>query len=103
MPSRRVLAGHLGCNANNANRLIHSLVERGELSSMTPGGPLTGFGAVGVAVFVPAHLAAQLAAFCAANDERLTAVVADAIALHVDQLSEGLADASDFIDGKALS
>ncbi len=86
MPSRRLLAAKLGCNPNNANRLIHSLIERGELSAMTPGGPLSGFGHQGVAVFVPAHVAATLAAFCLAHGEKLTAVTADAITLHIDQV-----------------
>ena len=86
MPSRRTLAALLGCNATNATRLAHALIERGELSSMTPGGPLSGFGRDGVAVFVPAHVAAALAAFCVAHSEKLTAVVADAIVLHIDQL-----------------
>jgi SOS-response transcriptional repressor LexA len=103
MPSRRVLAERLGCNATNASRLIHSLVERGELSSLTPGGPLSGFGHQGVAVMVPAHVAASLAAFCLAQGERLTSVTADAIALHIDQLSEGVAEAGDEIAGEALS
>ncbi|MGC2780701.1 MAG: hypothetical protein WA418_34200, partial [Bradyrhizobium sp.] len=49
MPSRRLLAAKLGRNPNNANRLIHALIERGELSAMTPGGPLSGFGHQGVA------------------------------------------------------
>src|SRR4051794_30899824 len=79
VPSRRILAGLLGCNATNATRLAHALIERGELSSMTTGGPLSGFGRDGVAVFVPAHVAATLAAFCVARSEKLTAVVADAI------------------------
>lgn len=86
MPSRSMLASALACNKNNANRLMTSLVERGEINSLTPGGALTGFGSAGIAVFIPAHLAAQLAGFCAINSEKITAVVADAIALHLDQL-----------------
>lgn len=88
MPSRSTLAAAMGCSKNNAVQLINGLVERGELNSLTPGGALSGFGRDGVAVFVPAHLAALLAAFCAANSERIPAVVADAIALHLDQLGE---------------
>jgi hypothetical protein len=97
MPSRRLLAERLGCTPTNSQRLIYSLIERGELSSLTPGGLLTGFGNQGVSVVVPAHVAASLAAFCLAQGERLSAVVADAIALHVDQLSEGVAEAGDEI------
>jgi hypothetical protein len=39
-----------------------------------------------VAVFIPSHIAAQLAAFCLENSERIAAVVADAVALHLDQM-----------------
>lgn len=85
MPSRRSLAAALDCTANNANRLIGSLVERGEVNSVSTGGALSGFGREGVSVFVPAQVAAQLAAFCLANSERISAVVADAITLHLDQ------------------
>ena len=88
MPSRRLLAAELRCNPNNANRLMASLIERGELCSVTPGGALSGFGRDGVAVFVPAHVAAALAAFCAARDEKISTVVADAIVLHLDELRE---------------
>ncbi|BAL77060.1 LexA family protein [Bradyrhizobium cosmicum] len=86
MPSRRTLAKALGCNPNNAARLARALVERGELNAVSQGGALSGFGSTGVAVFVPPHLAALLAAFCVENGERLTSVVADAIALHLDEL-----------------
>ena len=86
MPSRRTLAAALRCNPTNATRLMHALIERGELNNMTAGGPLTGFGRDGVAVFVPAHVAASLATFCVAHSEKITAVVADAIALHIDLL-----------------
>jgi hypothetical protein len=86
MPSRSTLAAALGCNKTNATRLMLALVERGELNSVTRGGPLAGFGREGVSVFVPAHVAAELAAFCVKNSEKITAVVADAIALHLDQL-----------------
>jgi len=53
---------------------------------VTRGGPLAGFGRDGVSVFVPAHVAAELAAFCVKNSEKVAAVVADAITLHLDQL-----------------
>jgi hypothetical protein len=86
MPSRSSLAASIGCNRNNANRLMGSLVERGEVNSVSTGGALAGFGGEGVAIFVPAHVAAQLAAFCLANSERVSAVVADAISLHLDQM-----------------
>lgn len=90
LPSRRMLAAELHCQPNNANRLMASLVERGELNAMTPGGPLTGFGRDGVAVFVPAHIAADLANYCAVHGEKVVAVVADAIALHLDHLAGGV-------------
>lgn len=86
MPSRSSLASALGCNKTNAVRLIGSLIERGEVNSLTPGGPLSGFGRDGIAVLVPAHIAAPLAMYCADNSERIAAVVADAITLHLDQL-----------------
>lgn len=86
MPSRSMLAAALGCNRNNANRLMGALVERGEVNSVSTGGALSGFGRDGVAIFVPSHVAAHLAAFCLANTEKIGAVVADAIELHIDQL-----------------
>ncbi|MBN8987448.1 MAG: ABC transporter permease [Rhizobiales bacterium] len=89
MPSRSTLAEAMGCSKNNAARLIQGLVARDELNTVTRGGALSGFGGAGVSVFVPAYLAAQLAAFCAANAERIPAVVADAIMLHLDQLAGG--------------
>jgi DNA-binding transcriptional regulator YhcF (GntR family) len=92
MPSRSSLAAAIGCNRNNANRLMGSLVERGEVNSVSTGGALAGFGRDGVAIFVPPHIAAQLAAFCLANSEKISAVVADAITLHLDQF-EGSTDA----------
>jgi hypothetical protein len=91
LPSRASLAQALGCSKNNANRLMASLVERGELASYGRGGPLAGFGSDGVAVFVPPDVAARLAAFCAGRDERVPAVVADAVMLHLDEL-EGEVD-----------
>lgn len=90
MPSRRTLAAAMETSLNNSTRLTMSLIERGELNTATPGGVLTGFGSEGVAVFIPAHLASQLAAFCANNSERVTAVVADAVALHLDQMGGGV-------------
>jgi hypothetical protein len=89
MPSRSMLAQALGCNRNNANRLMGSLVERGEVNSVSTGGALSGFGRDGIAIFVPAHVAAHLAAFCLVNQERISAVVADAITLHLDQCDAG--------------
>jgi DNA-binding transcriptional regulator YhcF (GntR family) len=86
MPSRRVLAAEMGCSPNNANRLVQGLVERGELNSLTRGGPLTGFGGGGIFVSVPPDIAALLAQFCSLHGEKLQHVVADAIALHLDQL-----------------
>ena len=86
MPSRRQLAAAMGCSPNNAVRLMHGLAERGELNSISPGGPLTGFGLGGVLVSVPPDVAAHLAQFCSLHGERLQNVVADAIALHLDQL-----------------
>lgn len=87
MPSRRQLAAELGCSPNNATQLITRLIERRLVSTVTPGGALSGFGGEGVSVFVPAHLVAQVAVYCADNAERVSAVVADAIALHLDQLA----------------
>jgi hypothetical protein len=89
MPSRRSLGAALGCNANNASRLMAALIERGELSSRGGGGgSLAGFGNAGVAIFIPADLAAKLAAFCIERSEKLPAVVADAVTLHLDQLGD---------------
>lgn len=92
MPSRRTLAVAMDTSLNNSTRLTMSLIERGELNTATPGGVLTGFGSEGVAVFIPAHLASQLAAFCAEHSEKITAVVADAIVLHLDQAGEDEAE-----------
>ena len=86
MPSRRLLAAEMDCSPNNAARLMHGLAERGELNSLSPGGPLTGLGLVGVMVSVPPDVAAKLAQFCSLHNEKLQHVVADAIALHLDQL-----------------
>jgi hypothetical protein len=100
MPSRRTLAKSLGCNPNNAARLAHGLVERGELNTVSPGGALSGFGSAGVAVFIPPHLAAHLATFCVDNGERLTSVVADAVALHLDALGGDVSAPSGDAAGK---
>lgn len=85
MPSRRALAAHIQRAPNSANQQMQALVERGELNTITPGGALSGFGREGVAVFIPSHIAAILAAFCLEHSEKVTAVVADAIVLHLDQ------------------
>ncbi len=95
MPSRAVLAAQLGCNKNNAQRLITQLIIRAELHSASPGGVLAGFGSAGVAVYVPSDIAARLARYCAANGERVPAVVADAIALHLDALEAADAAAAE--------
>lgn len=100
MPSRRTLAKALNCNPNNAARLAHGLVERGEVCAVSKGGALSGFGSAGVAVFIPPHLAAQLAAFCIDNSERLTSVVADAVALHLDALGGEVVVPADGVTGK---
>lgn len=68
MPSRTQLAAELGCGHNNAQQMITRLIERGHLSTATPGGLLAGFGRDGVLVSVPAHVAAR------------------AITLHLDQV-----------------
>lgn len=93
MPSRSSLAATLGCGKNNANRLMQSLVERGEVNSVSTGGALSGFGRDGVAIFVPSHIAAQLAAYCLTDSERVGDVVADAILLHLDQVATPLVPA----------
>lgn len=90
MPSRRMLAAELHCQPNNANRLMTALVERGEVNAISPGGALTGFGRDGVAVFIPAHIAADLANYCATHGEKVVAFVADAIVLHLDQIGGGV-------------
>lgn len=87
MPSRSQLAMSIGCNKTGAVQLITRLVERGEVSSLTPGGPLSGFGRGSVAVLLPPHIAAKLSDYCAQNGERVPAVVADAIVLHLDALA----------------
>lgn len=88
MPSRRLLAAQLGCNATRANNAIASLVQRGAVSLHTDTGGLTAFGSDGVAVYLPPDVAARLCAFCDENDERPQAVAADAILLHLDAIEE---------------
>lgn len=84
MPSLSMLAGELGCNRTNARRLVTSLTERGALSRF--GRADLAMGSGGVAVIIPAHLAASLARFCSQHQESISAVVSDAIMLHLDQL-----------------
>lgn len=102
MPSRSLLAEAMGCNKNNANRLMQGLVERGELSTTSRGGALAGFGRAGVLVSIRPHIAARLAAYCAANGERVTGVADDAIELHLDQLQGDYAAVVPCGDGVAL-
>lgn len=102
MPSRRLLATEMGCNPNNANRLMQSLVDRGELSTVSRGGTLAGFGRAGVLISIRPHIAARLAAYCAANGERVTAVADDAIELHLDQLQGDYATVVPCGDGVAF-
>ncbi|NEU95073.1 ABC transporter permease [Bradyrhizobium sp. UFLA 03-164] len=104
MPSRSALAGVMGCSKNNANRLMDSLVERGELTAVKRRGwvAVAGFGGDGVMISVRSHTAARLAAYCAANSEKLTAVADDAIALHLDQLEGDVATVIPCGDGVAI-
>ncbi|OKO67478.1 ABC transporter permease [Bradyrhizobium sp. NAS96.2] len=102
MPSRRLLADAMGCSPNNANRLMQSLVDRGELSTVSRGGSLAGFGRAGVLISIRPHIAARLAAYCAANDERVMAVAEDAIALHLDGLAGDVATVVPCGDGVAI-
>ncbi len=102
MPSRRLLAAAMSCSPNNANRLMQGLVERGELSTVTQGGALAGFGREGVLISVRPHTAARLAAYCAANGERVTAVADDAIDLHLDVLAGDVATVVPCGDGVAI-
>ncbi|UGA47126.1 ABC transporter permease [Bradyrhizobium quebecense] len=104
MPTRRALADVMGCNPNNANRLMDSLVERGELSAVTRRGwvAVAGFGRDGVLISVRPHIAARLAAYCAANGEKVTAVADDAIQLHLDQLEGDVATVVPCGDGVAI-
>ncbi|MGL3208720.1 ABC transporter permease [Bradyrhizobium sp. BR 1433] len=102
MPSRRALAEAMGCSPNNAVRLMHGLVERGELSTVTQGGMLAGFGREGVLISVRPHTAARLAAFAAAAGEKVTAVADDAISLHLDQVEGDVAAIAQCGDGVAI-
>lgn len=85
LPSAQTLAHELDCSKSNAWQLIAALHERGYITRSGRGGLSLGSG--GVNVVIPADVAAKLAAFCKANDESVSAVVADAIALHLDALA----------------
>ncbi|MGY3527716.1 ABC transporter permease [Bradyrhizobium sp. USDA 4452] len=102
MPSRRTLAEAMRCSPNNANRLMQGLVERGELSTVSQGGPLAGFGREGVLISVRPHTAARLAAFALATGDRMTAVADDAINLHIDQAEGNVAAIAQCGDGIAI-
>src|SRR5262249_10653035 len=83
-PSLQSIADEVGVNKSKAASLVKSLHERGYVTCSGRGSIALGTG--GVSIVVPAEIAAKLAQFCAAKDERVSAVVADAIALHLDQL-----------------
>ncbi|MGX1353496.1 DNA-binding transcriptional MocR family regulator [Bradyrhizobium elkanii] len=102
MPSRRTLADAMGCSPNNANRLMQGLVERGELSTVTQGGMLAGFGREGVLISVRPNTAARLAAFSVATRDKVTAIADDAINLHLDMLEGGVAAIAQCGDGVAI-
>ncbi|MHC2241512.1 ABC transporter permease [Bradyrhizobium elkanii] len=102
MPSRRTLAAAMSCSPNNANRLMQRLVERGELSTASPGGVLIGFGREGVLISVRPHTAARLAAFAAAAGDKVTAVADDAINLHLDAVEGDVAAIAQCGDGVAI-
>jgi DNA-binding IclR family transcriptional regulator len=85
-PSLELLAAELGCGKSNAQRLVDALHERGAITRSARG--LIALGSGGVAVVVPADVAAGLAVYCAAHDERISAVVADALLLHLDALGQ---------------
>src|SRR4051812_14570310 len=87
VPSLATLANTLQCQRSNVSRTIARLVERKRLSRM-PDGSLA-IGAGGVMVNVPRGTAAKLAAFCAQRGEQVSAVVADAITLHIDDVERG--------------
>jgi hypothetical protein len=86
-PSIQGLASQLGCARSNANRLLNCLHERGHI---TRGSQFLALGGGGVAVIVPADIAAKLATFCKGNGESISAVTADAIVLHLDSLGESV-------------
>jgi DNA-binding transcriptional regulator YhcF (GntR family) len=87
VPSVRALAAVLEQSPTTVNCSLQYLVERGHI---TRGKYTLALGGAGVAVIVPADVASALARFCAKRSESLSAVVADAVALHIDQV-----DASD--------
>jgi DNA-binding transcriptional MocR family regulator len=84
-PSLEILAAELGCGKSNAQRVVDRLHERGAITRSPRG--LIALGSGGVSVVVPADLAAKLAAYCAAQGEPVSAVVADALLLHLDALA----------------
>jgi DNA-binding IclR family transcriptional regulator len=84
-PTREALASELEFNKSSAQSLIDELHLRGAITRSKRGAIALGSG--GVSVVVPADVAAKLAAFCAAHDESVSAVVADAITPHLDQLA----------------
>lgn len=84
MPSNRTLAADLNCAPTNARRLLGCLSERGELTRFDKGALALGGG--GVAIIVPASIAAALAQFARTHGESVSAIAADAITLHLDQL-----------------
>lgn len=81
-PSVRALAAELRCAPNNAQRLIGCLIERGALRRIDGGGLAIGAG--GTAFVLSPSLAARLCAFALKHGEDVTAVLADAVALHLD-------------------
>jgi len=83
-PSLESLAGELGCGKSNAERFVAALHERGHITRSARGAIALGSG--GVSVVIPADIAAKLAQFCAKNNECISAVVADAVVLHLDSL-----------------
>lgn len=85
-PSLDSLATEMGVSKSSAERHVASLHERGHITRSARGA--IGFGSGGVSVVVPADVAARLAQFCAGNNERLSAVVADAVSLHLDSCGE---------------
>lgn len=84
-PSIEALASELQCGKTNAWHLVEQLHERGWLQRSIRGAILLGSG--GVAVVVPAAVAVKLARFCRDHSESVSAVVADAITLHLDALA----------------
>src|SRR5262245_3095625 len=85
VPSIEALARLLECSKTNAWQMVDALHERGYIQRSVRG--MIALGSGGVSVVVPAHVAAKLAAFRRGHDEHLSAVVADAISLHLDALA----------------